>query len=281
MIVVGVVIFGAVIVGIVANRLLQPKIEAYNKDHGIGPVSGQIAVAAIFAPVATLTVFFLGFALLTGSQSYSQAKLAIGVEAAVVDNLFEAAAYLDEPFKLRLQRSAVCYARAVAGPEWESMGTGSSDLSPVPSNWTGGKQNGIRKTFLDMGRDAPLFTTLLAADAERGDSRRDRLAQASPKLPNVVFVFLLAGIAIGLCFLAVASPRSSPMHITALSVAAVVLFAAIFLIRSLDQPYTGALALEPVAMQTTADDVAGEFIDEYGEVLVQCDQDGNPTGSGS
>ena len=78
MIVVAVVIFGAVIVGLVANRLLQPKIAAYNKDHGIGAVSGQIAVGAIFGPVATLTVFFLGFALLTGSQSYSQAKIAIG-----------------------------------------------------------------------------------------------------------------------------------------------------------------------------------------------------------
>ena len=281
MIVVAVVIFGAVIVGVVANRLLQPKIATYNKAHEIGPVSGQVPVAAIFGPVATLTVFFLGFALLTGAQSYSQAKLAIGVEAAVVDNIFETAAYLDEPFKRRLQRSAVCYSRAVAGPEWESMDKGISDLSPVPSNWTGGKHNGIRKTFLDMGRDAPLFTTLLAADAKRGDSRRDRLAQATPKLPNVVFVFLLAGIAIGLCFLAVASPRSSPMHITALSVAAVVLFAAVFLIRSLDRPYTGALALQPTAMQTTADDVGEDFIDEYGKIRVRCDKDGNPTGSGS
>ncbi len=104
--------------------MLQPKIAAYNKDHGIGPVSGQIGISAIFGPVATLTVFFLGFALLTGSQSYSQAKLAIGSEAAVVDNIFETAAYLDEPFKRRLQRSAVCYSRAVAGPEWESMGKG-------------------------------------------------------------------------------------------------------------------------------------------------------------
>ena len=281
MIVVALVIFGAAIVGLVANRLLQPRIAAYNKEHGIGAVSGQIGISAIFGPVATLTVFFLGFALLTGSQSYSQAKLAIGSEAAVVDNIFETAAYLDEPFKRRLQRSAVCYSRAVAGPEWESMAKGSSELSPVPSNWTGGKHNGIRKTFQDMGYDAPLFTTLLAADAKRGDSRRDRLAQASPKLPNIVFVFLLAGIAIGLCFLAVASPRTSPMHITALSIAAVVLFAALFLIRSLDRPYTGALALKPVAMQTTADDVAEDFIDEYGKVRVRCDEDGNPTGSGS
>lgn len=279
MIAAAVVIFGALAVGLIANRMLQPRITAYNKDHGIGAVSGQISIGSIFAPVATLTVFFLGFALLTGAQSYSQAKIAVGSEAAVVDNIFETAAYLQEPYKRRLQRAAVCYARAVAGPEWQSMGKGSIERSPVPSNWTGSGHNGIRKAFHDMGPGAPLFTNLLAADQKRGDARRDRLAQASPKIPGIVVAFLLIGIALGIGFLAMASPRTSPLHIAAVTLAAVVLFAAVFLIHSLDRPYSGPLALNPVAMQDSADDDAEDFIDEYGKSRVRCDQDGNPTGS--
>ena len=78
-----------------------------------------------------------------------------------------------------------------------------------------------------MGRDAPLFTTLLAADSNAATTGSTASPQAFPKLPNVVF--LLADIAIGPCLLAVGSPWSSPMRITALSVAAVVLFAAVLL----------------------------------------------------
>jgi amino acid transporter len=161
------------------------------------------------------------------------------------------------------------------------MGQGSIERSPVPSNWTGSGHNGIRKTFQDMGPDAPLFTTLLAADQKRGDSRRQRLEQAAPKIPGVVFAFLLIGIAFALVYLSVASPRLSPMHITALVLAATVLFGAVFLIHSLDRPYSGPLAIEPVAMQDSADDDAEDFIDEYGRIRLRCDSEGNPTGSRS
>ena len=281
MIVAVLVIVGALVVGLALNRLLQPSIVAYNKKNEIPPIPSLIPTAAIYGPVGTLIVFFLGFALLTGSQSYSKAKVAAQTEAAVVDSFFETAAYLREPYKRRLQRAAVCYSRAVAGPEWKSMATGSVERSPVPSNWTGSGHNGIRKAFQDMGPGAPLFTVLLAADQRRGDSRRERLTEAAPKLPGVVFAFLLLGIAAGIVYLGFASPRTSPVHIAALALTAVVMACAVFLVRSLDRPFSGPLALEPTAMRDTAADTAEDFIDEYGKVRVRCDADGNPTGSRS
>jgi hypothetical protein len=67
----------------------------------------------------------------------------------VVDNLFESTEYVPDPERRALQAAIVCYARAVAGPEWAAMGDG--ETSDVPSAWTVTRAfGGIRAAFKSL-----------------------------------------------------------------------------------------------------------------------------------
>lgn len=156
-----------------------------DEQEGVGPTD-------LLEPLAVLAVFFLAYVLGTASASYSAADDAAAAEANVVDNFFETTEYLAEPPKEALKASAVCYARAVPGPEWATMDR--SGLSTIPSNWTGTKPHRIRRTFQQLGPGNNLFEKLTAADAERGDTRRERVRRASPSISPYVYGFMVATI---------------------------------------------------------------------------------------
>lgn len=263
-----VVIFGALALGLVANRSLRPRVV--DDDHeGVAPTD-------LLEPLAVLAVFFIAFVLSTVSTSYSAAEDAAAKEADVVDNFVETSEYLSEPAREALQSSAVCYARAVAGPEWDTMEK--SGMSKVPSNWTGTKPHGIRRTFQQLGPDNHLFDKLTAADGERGDARRERVRRAKPSISPYVYGFMLASIATAVGAYAFLIPRSKRMvQIATLTVVTVFLAASLVLVRSLDRPFSGLLRIRPTEMQETARQISGDFEAKYGKNRLPCDDKGRPT----
>jgi hypothetical protein len=124
-----------------------------------------------------------------------------------VERVYRTAGFLEEPYRRRLQRSALCYTRAVAGPEWKAMADGGQ--SSLPLEWTGPGHNGLRRTFREMGADHVLFGKLTVADQARADSRRTRLTNASPSIPDALIVFLVAVIAGVVLYHAVTSPPAA------------------------------------------------------------------------
>jgi len=97
MLVIFLVIGGAVVLGLVGNLLFHERIMRITTRRGI------------------------------------DAKSAVRNEAAVVTSLFDTAEYLPDREQRRMQSSVTCYARAVAGPEWDAMRKGSHELSSEPS----------------------------------------------------------------------------------------------------------------------------------------------------
>ena len=75
-------------------------------------------------------MLFIAFVLALSSQS-SAARNAAADEAATVDNLFEATAYLESArLRVGMQAALVCYARAVEGPDWDAMAKGEGPRPP-------------------------------------------------------------------------------------------------------------------------------------------------------
>jgi len=226
-----------------------------------------------YGQAVLVLLLLIAFVFLGATESYSTAKSAVQTEAGFVEYLFELGDYLMEPDREHLQHATVCYARAVAGPEWLTMADGES--SSVPSNWTGTGNHGIRATLKDLGPDHHLFSMIAFADAKRSDARRVRLTESNPAIPPILIGFMLAGMATMIVFLAVASPRGSPFHIAAF-ISAATLVCAIGLILALDRPFSGAISIAPTQMQITADDFAANFVERYGKASIRCDADGNP-----
>jgi len=271
------VILGAAVLGMVANRLLRPHLESYHNTHRVDMGKADSWASGVLGPSVTLLALFLAFVLAGASESYSQAKTAAQNEASVVDGFFETAGYLDDPSRQRLQRAALCYARSVAGPEWEAMRTG--DASSVPAHWTGSGPDGMRREFRALGPGNSLFSTLTSADQRRDDARRSRLAESNPTISDAVLAFLLAVAAAVVLYHAVTSPPRSILHIVATVFAAATLLAGLAAIHTLDRPFSGATRIDPTQMRITADDIAEDYVERYGPARVGCDANGNPVRS--
>jgi hypothetical protein len=225
----------------------------------------------------TLLALFLAFVLADATASFSDTKSAVQSETSVIERLYRTAGFLEEPYRRRLQRSALCYSRAVAGPEWKAMAGGGT--SSVPLEWTGTGHNGMRRSFLQMGADHVLFGKLTTADQERADARRTRLTQASPSIPESLIAFLVVVIAGVLLYHAVTSPPRSILHAVATVFAVGTMVAALGIIHTLDRPFSGAIEIKPTQMRNTARDLSTDFVRHYGNIRVRCDRNGRPTGS--
>jgi hypothetical protein len=157
--------------------------------------------------------------------------------------LFEATGYIKERrFKIGLQASLVCYARAIRGPGWDAMASGANSPAQgvVASNWTGTGPHGMRLRFQRMGTDHPVFGTITSLDRQRGDARRQRLALAQSSVPKVISMFMLVLVFLTVVALAFFIPRvDNTAHRVALFVACSVLVFSLALIRSLDRPLHG------------------------------------------
>lgn len=266
MILIAMVLVGAVGAGLGANYYL-------GRRQGKDPKEGSTALS-ILGATALLSAFIIALVLAGTAGSYAAASTAAKQEADIVDTLYESAEYIDMPFRKRIHAAAACYARAVAGPEWDMLAVG--ERSPVPNNWTGTGPLGIRRTLIDMGVGAKGFSLVQSADARRGDLRNERIRQASPTVPEPLFWLMIVLVGISLGGLAFGIPRARNIaHLVALAVVTLLFIATIGLLYNLDRPFSGVLAQEPTAMMDTAGDVSEDYVEAYKEPL-PCDEQGQP-----
>lgn len=253
----------AVVVGLALNYAAGGKDATEGAD-----------VVRVLGTTSLLAGLLVAFVLSGASSSYTAARAAAKQESDTVNTLFEAADYTKAPFRQRLQAAAVCYSRAVAGPEWAAMAHGNS--SPVPSNWTGIQPGGIRATLIGMTPTATGFGYVQSADVTRANLRSERLAQAKPSVPNVLYALMVFLLGVTLATIAYAIPRSkNGTEILALALVTAVFGIVLFLIADFDQPFRGVLKLEPTGMRAVERDAGRDYQAVYG-TAPPCDAKGNP-----
>ena len=272
-----IIIVGSLIVGLLGNIFLNERILAITNRQGLDAYFVYPQTNNVFGPTSTLLALFIAFVLFGAAGSYSQAKSAAQTEAAAVQSFYRTADYLPDAKARPLQRAAICYSRAIAGPEWDLMRSGHNELSPDAQRWVGAGPDAVRTSLHKLGTGDDLFSSLLSADQARADARRDRLTQADPTIPGPVSAFMLIAITLTIVFLALISPRQSVSHIAASVLASFTLVGALFLIHNLDRPFRGPLALSAEQIQITEQGISAEFDARYGKGQLGCDARGTPT----
>lgn len=259
-----VVVILALVVGLLANRFLRSRMM----DEDAGGITAQ----DLISPMETLAVLLLAFVLVVAAESYATAQAAAGTEAGAVDYLFEVAAYAPAAQGQRIQADAVCYARAVSALEWPAVAEGGS--SSAPGVWS----SDLRAALKDLGSADQSFELLVEADKERGDGRRVRLTEADPAIPGIVYWFMLLTLAVTVAAFAFSLPRrKNGVEIITLMILAVLFTLSLLLIRDVDRPFGGVIAVDASAMQRTERDLTEDFLAEYGQVPLPCDAQGRPT----
>jgi cytochrome bd-type quinol oxidase subunit 2 len=243
----------AVAIGLALNFLFHGKDSAAETD------TQRASVRDILGATALLAALLIALVLSAASESYTAARTAAKTEADTIDNLYESAEYVPLPARQAIQAAAVCYSRAVIGPDWEAMAKG--EESRVPSNWTGTGPHGLRKTFIEMTTQAPGFGLVVSADQKRGELRSERLVQARPTVPSILswlMVFLVALSLVGVAYsIPLADKHARSAQFVALGIVTILFCFVLNLIYDFDLPFSGLLSLEPTAMQKSSRKLTG------------------------
>ncbi|MEV2253912.1 hypothetical protein AB0I94_25600 [Streptomyces sp. NPDC050147] len=253
----------ALAAGVVGHRLLRKGLEANETP--------ALTIRDFVLPLQTLTVFVLAFVLVTASGSNGKADEAVRKEAGMADHMFEVADYAPAAQRQRLQGDVVCYVRAVEAHEWPALAHGHG--SSVPSVWS----TDLRAALKAMGDDASAFGLLLAADKERSQARQTRIAESTPAIPNAVYWLMLAALAFLVVTLGLCLPRKNTALVTVgLVVLTALLTSVLLVIRDIERPFSGYIAVSPTAMKTVDADITEDFTTAYGKYKLPCDTHGKP-----
>ncbi|MFD3851783.1 hypothetical protein ACFWVB_38830 [Streptomyces microflavus] len=251
----------ALIAGLLFNRFAVPRILS-------GEDPPAMAIKELISPLLSLTVLLLAFVLVSAAGSYGKAEEASRAEARALDQISEAAEYVPVSDRLQIQADAVCYARAVASEEWDSMQYGKG--SPVPSIWS----TDLRRVFKSLEEDSA-FSMLVAADVKRSDEREERLTQSTASVPVLVFWFLLVTLIITISSLGACLPlKKNRGHVVALSVLTALLAAILCIIQDVDQPYNGLIKVNPTAISEIERQAHRDLMRAQGSYTLPCGENG-------
>ncbi|MGH3117032.1 MAG: hypothetical protein ACRDQ2_07955 [Gaiellales bacterium] len=174
-VIVVVVLSGAL--GLLVHRRLAKPERTDSQDSAEG-----IPVTDLIAPVRILVALVLAFVLFQTFSSYEDASDAANDEAGAVSTEAEAAALLPSPTGPELVALLRCYARAVAGPGWESL-EATRQTSSI-SNDADERVAAAVAQAQQAGISETLMAEVVAAERDRVAARRVRLTEATPSVPG-------------------------------------------------------------------------------------------------
>lgn len=208
--------------------------------------------AGVFGVLATGFAVLLGFVVFLAFTSYDDARSGAEQEALIVAQQVETAQFFPPSVRDQLTGELVCYARSVAGVQWEMMeaGTLGEQLNP----WGSQLFLTLRTVDPKTAAEQSAFDAWLAQTSDRESARNDRIHGAIGVIPTplwIVLFFTSGLIFVYMLFFADIGERAVVQALMMGTVISVVT-SMLLLLYALDNPFhKGIGGLRPVAMERT------------------------------
>jgi hypothetical protein len=231
--------------------------------------------AGVFGVLATGFAVLLGFVVFLAFTSYDDSRAGAEDEALVVAQQIETAQLLPEDVRDDLTVGLVCYARSVAGVQWDRMqaGTLGEDLNPWAVE--------LFRTFRTIDPATPseeaAYGKWLDQTSDRETARTDRIHGAAGVIPTplwIVLFFTSGVIFVYMLFFADSGERVIVQAVLMGTVTSVIV-SMLLLLQFLDNPFhEGIGGLEPTAMERTLVILDQELRVAGNEATFPCDARG-------
>jgi len=232
--------------------------------------------AGVFGVLATGFAVLLGFVVFLAFASYDAARAGAEEEALIVAQQVETAQFFPPSVAGELTGELVCYARSVAGVQWDRMEAGT--LGEEVNPWGAAMFRTLRTIEPQTATEQSAFDVWLGQTSAREAARNDRIHGAVGVIPAplwVVLFFTSGMIFVYMLFFADKGERA-PVQALLMGTVVSVITAMLLLLNSLNDPFhDGIGGLQPVAMER-----ALQIIDQELEIAGQeepppCDARGN------
>jgi hypothetical protein len=264
-----------VVVGVTALAIGAMLLVRRNAPDGSYFHDGDRA-AGVFGVLATGFAVVLGFVVFLAFTSYDAARTGAEAEALIVAQQVETAQFFPSPTDQKLTGELVCYARSVAGVQWERMeaGTLGEDLNP----WAGEMFRTLQTVEPRTATEQSAFDTWLSQREAREAARNDRIHGAVGVIPTPLWMVLFFTSGLIVLYMLFFADRGERAVVQALLMGSVisVITTMLLLLNLLNHPFhDGIGGLRPVAMERTLQ-VLDEEMDIAGsDASFPCDASGN------
>jgi hypothetical protein len=232
--------------------------------------------AGVFGVLATGFAVLLGFIVFLAFTSYDASRTGAEEEALIVAQQIETAQLLPDEASGDLTVELVCYARSVAGVQWDRMEAGHpSDLNP----WGAALYETFSTVEPGSASEEAAYSTWIDQTFAREAARVDRIHGAAGVIPSPLWFVLFLTSAVILVYMLFFADRGERAIVQALLMGTVVSVMAMLLVllQFLDNPFHGGVgSLQPIAMERTLTVIDEELgLVDFDRDL-PCDERGNP-----
>ena len=232
--------------------------------------------AGVFGVLATGFAVLLGFVVFLAFTSYDAARSGAEQEAVIVAQQVETAQLFPPSVRDRLTGELVCYARSVAGVQWEMMEAGK--LGEQLNPWGSQLFQTLRTVDPKTAAEQSAFDAWLSQTSDRESARNDRIHGAVGVIPTplrIVLFFIFGLIFVYMLCFADKGERAVVQALLMGTVVAVIT-AMLLLLYALDNPFhKGIGGLRPVAMERTLQIIDEELAISGNHHAAPCDTRGN------
>ena len=233
--------------------------------------------AGVFGVLATGFAVLLGFVVFLSFTSYDAARAGAETEALTVAQQVETAQFFPPVAAEELTAELVCYARSVAGIQWERMesGTLGEDINP----WAVELFKTLRTVEPAGPSEQSAYDQWLEQTSAREEARIARIHGAVGVIPAPLWVVLFFSAGLIFVYMLFFADSGEGPVVQAMMIGSVVavITAMLLLLHYLDNPFHEQIGgLRPVAMERTLEIIDQELTIAGQDAPLPCDASGNP-----
>ena len=229
--------------------------------------------ASVFGILATAFAVLLGFVMFLTFTSYDAARAGAEHEALLVQEQLETVQLLPADVEQELTGELVCYARSVAGIQWQRMED--DTLGDDPNPWADEMFYTLRTIEPQSNAEQAAYGTWLTQNGARIEARNDRIHGAQGVIPVPLWIVMFFGAGMIVLFMLFYVDRDEGPVVQGFLMASVVatITSLLCVLAIIDHPFhDGPGGLQPVAMERVLKNLDHTLRDKV--VVAPCDEDG-------
>lgn len=196
-----------------------------------------------FATVGVLYAVLLAFVVVVVWEKFSRAEDVVAGEAGAAATLYRLADGLGEAEREPLRSAVTAYLTAATEYDWPAMATGGESRQAVVA------LDGLYAAWLAVGardnREAMLLSAALDQLDALTEARRERIVLAPGAVPPVIWIVLVAGAVVTVCFTFFFGSRNFRAQVMMTGVLNLMIFAGLLVIVAIDRPFVGTVMVPP------------------------------------
>jgi hypothetical protein len=209
---------------------------------------GNDVAGFIYAVLGVAYAVLLGLMLIAVWEKWNAAEDITTEEANDLAGIFWFAHALPPPEGRHIQELVRSYSEVVVEEEWPLMAQGKSS----PEAWA--TLDELRAAILGLnppkgtqqtGYDQMRYNEMLEELHDLGNARRERLLVSEQGLPPILWIVLILGGVITICFTYLFGLENTLVHVLMVAALAMIISLSLFTVAALDYPFTGDIRIHP------------------------------------